>query len=118
MPRSKSVPEKGGGKGKKHLQSEESSASLIGSDADDNLVGTDGDDQMFGYGGDDTLSGLAGINEMDGGNGSDTYVVYGRGSVTVANDTGTEGHDVITGDPGGLPGWCRVSLPPDPASRS
>lgn len=81
--------------GKNGKVAEEQNA-IYGTDGEDSLVGTEGDDWIYGLGGDDTLNGWTGHNEMDGGEGSDLYLVYGRGSTMNVNDTGSEGYDVIS----------------------
>ena len=94
----------------------------------DELTGTASANVLQGYGGADVLRGGAGADTLEGGLGTDTASYYeGSVGVTVSLDTGkgstgdaegdtlsgietlsgSQGHDVLTGDAGGntLQGW-------------
>ena len=65
---------------------------IIGGSGDDHLLGGDGSDYLIGQSGDDALDGGVGApNSLQGGIGSDTYIVQATGdSVTEFSNEGTD----------------------------
>lgn len=53
---------------------------LTGTEQADTLQGTAGDDWILAFGGDDTIIASMGFNDVDGGEGNDTYVLNGKWS--------------------------------------
>ena len=70
------------------------------------IIGTDGHEEIFGTAEDDTLESLSGYDTLDGGEGSDTYIVnaddYLGRFIDLYNDTGSNGTDVILASEAGI----------------
>lgn len=78
----------------------------FGSDISELVTGTANSDWLFGFGADDELRGQGGDDRIDGGSGYDQALYAGSstnftayrnadGSITIADNTGAEGQDVL-----------------------
>ncbi|MES0826091.1 calcium-binding protein [Ruegeria sp. SCP11] len=79
---------KGRGKNKNDAVETELTDGILGTDQDNEIFGTDSSENIFGYGGDDEIRPYAGYDVLDGGEGSDTYIVEGYTGVKEFADTG------------------------------
>lgn len=72
----------------------------------DKIIGTDGHEEISGTAEDDTIESLSGYDTLDGGEGSDTYIVnandYIGRFIDLYNDTGSAGTDVILASEAGI----------------